>query len=92
MCCRMGANPRYNSTNDRLSRAIEESKDIWRHAIFPERVASGVLAEALSEVEENVLVARIIDSSDDFRADHNDEIIAAARALLRKARIDEYTL
>ncbi len=92
MHCRSTANPRYNSPHDRLERAITAAKEIWGDATFPERVATCVLTDALADVEETVLVGRIIDSSDDFRAQHNVEIIAASRALLRRAGIDELTL
>ncbi len=80
------------STQERLNRAITEAKEIWGDATFPERVATCLLADALDTVDEEVLVGRIIDTSDDFRALHNHEIVAASRALLRRAGIDECSL
>lgn len=74
-------------------RALGEAKEIVEGATFPERVQTETLTSALfATVPTEELVRRLLESGDDMRVDNHLEFIAASRALLRRAGIDDTVL
>lgn len=79
--------------SEREQCAVAEAKEIVEDATFPERVASELRTGVLfATAETDELIRTVLDTPDHERYDRNDDVIAASRALLRRAGIDDTLL